>query len=52
MEISIRDTAVTVLQHISDTTFVSLEYTMRFFFGNSLALENKNKVRLTALQPN
>ena len=48
MDISIRKNVVTIRQHTSDTNFVSREYTMMFFFGNSLTLEDKNKGRLTA----
>ncbi len=48
MEISIRENVVTIRQHTSDTAFVSREYTMMYFLGNSLTFEDKNKVRLTA----
>jgi hypothetical protein len=48
MDISIRNNIVTIRQHLSDTVLVSKEYTMMFFFGNSLTLEDKSKSRLTA----
>ena len=48
MEISIHENVVTIRQHISDTAFVSQEYTMMYLLGNTLTLEDKNKGRLTA----
>ncbi len=47
MEISIRENVVTITQYTSDTVFVSKEYTMMYLLGNTLTLEDKDKVRLT-----
>jgi hypothetical protein len=42
MEISIHQNVVTMKHYISDTDFVSREFTMMYLLGNTLTLESKN----------